>query len=261
MSYLKIKLLSLAICSGLYMQAQIKNGAIFHIAGGSKIQGELLNSDTAFNVKLLDNSVYTIKKNSVNRAYLPDEIILFPDGKYNINKGIYLYSSLGIGGIDHNSFDFYGGYMLGNGFEAGVGIGFHTNSFSIPITNGNAFFSVNSYPIYLSGKYFPLKKSKLRPYAKFLAGINNNSENDSFGGIGSNIENLQSGPVIETGVGLLFSGRKRTRFFMELMQYNSYVKGTAFNFDPATNTSFPADFSIWINRIVFSFGMTIEIKG
>lgn len=250
-----ITLLFIAIWGGV-LNCQVKNGAVFNIAGGSKIQGELLSSDSVYKVRLLDQSVYSINKSSVTSAYLPEDITLFANGKYNLNRGVALYLSTGING-NGAAFDIYGGYRLGNGFEAGMGFGFHENSFTIPVVNNNFnWYWVNSTPLYLSGKYFFLRDKLINPYAKIQFGINNNRADWG-------ITKINNGLMFETGVGVAFSGRRRTRMFCELLQYNTHAKGIANNevWDWNTGTvisNTDINFNIWINTIMFRFGLFIN---
>ncbi len=236
--------------------AQIKNGAVFRLVGGSLIQGELLSSNSNFEVRLIDNSIYEVKKNSVTKAFLPEEITLFANGKYNLKKGFLFYYSSGFG-TGLAGLNLAGGYQFGNQFEAGGGFGFHTNLFSIPVGNSiNTFFNINSYPIFISGKYFFLKEKLLKPYAKLLVGLNNNQTDWG-------ISKINNGFMFETGFGLAFSGRKKTRFFTEILQYNTKVKGIALSnqWDPNTGASTNTDinFNLWINKIIIRFGLFIQI--
>lgn len=255
----KIKLIfsSLLLFYAFSYKTQINNGAIFEIIGGNVLKGELLSSDSTFKVQLVDNSIFDIRKSSVTQAYMPEQIILFPSGKYNLRKGPVIYFSQSFS-PNHFGVDIFGGYQFGNGFEAGFGFGYHLNSLNLPVANSNfQWIDLNSYPIYLGGKYFIFKDKILKPYAKLNMGLNNNSPNWG-------VSLVKNGLMIESGFGLAFSGKKNLRAYFEINQYNSKARGTSVveNWDWNTNTllsSTDVDFNVWFNKITFRLGLFFQI--
>jgi hypothetical protein len=149
---------------------------------------------------------------------------------------------------NHTDIEAYLGYLFREDIEVGLGIGFHTNFLDIPASNTFALIDVESYPIFVSGKYFVMPQYIRKPYVKLTVGYNNNSK-------GLSLSQVSSGPMFEAGLGVAFSSKRKTKFFMELLQYSSYAKGSIPNIN--VNSLSDIDFDVWFNQIVFKFGMFI----
>ena len=230
--------------------AQIENGSVLKLSGGSIIKGELLSSDSVYKVKLLDGSVFDIKKHSVSKILTPEQVILFSNGKYNYKGGFLLYANLGFG-TDHSSGNISFARPIRDDLELSLGIGIHSNWLGVPIANWISFSEVIGYPIFLSGKYYVFPKAIRRPYITGTVGYNNNSADASW-----SMTKLSGGPLFELGLGMSFSSRNKTRFYCEIVQYNSYAKGSMLptDFNILSET---VDFNVWFNKIVFRTGIFI----
>lgn len=237
-------------CILFHTTAQINNGTVLELYGGSIIKGELLHTDSLYHLKLLDGTTINIKKHSVEKILTPDGITLFSNGKYNYKRGFLFYANVGFA-QDHSSGNLSFAKPIIDELEVSLGLGIHSNWLGVPIANGISFSEIISYPVFVSAKYYVLPKAIRRPYVIGTVGYNNNSQDASWG-----MSNLSSGPLFEMGLGMSFSSKRRTRFYCEIVQYNSYAKGSMVpgSFDVLSET---IDFKVWFNKIVFRTGIFI----
>lgn len=245
-----IKALLIGLFIGqLGVSQAIENGAIFEVLGGSIIKGELFESDTTFKIRLSNETVVSLKKNGITKSYMPDEINLFANGNFNYKKGFLVYLENGFSGFHYRA-NLFGAYLLDNGIEFGLGIGYHRNALNIPASNSFTFIEVNSYPIYASGKYFLLQNTLKKPYVKASFGYSNNKASDW-----ANVANIKNSVMFEAGVGVAFSSKAIGKWYLEVLQYNLHAKGESYSFNP--NSLGNIGFDVWFNRIVFNFGVFI----
>lgn len=231
--------------------SQIPNGAIFHLPGDNKVKGELSVSDTAYHLRIYNNTVLTFKKYDALKAYFPDEIYLFSNGKFNYKKGL-LYSYELTAGLNHTSNNLGLSYASGYyGLEYGLTVGAHWNSISFTAINNWIWLDINSYTFSGVVKYFPFNNMLNRPYAKASIGYANNST-WNFAGETS----VSNSALFEFGIGFNFSSKGRIKYYLELVQYNMKVNGT-FTDEVNTNQGVPSvtEFNLWLNRFMVRFGL------
>lgn len=241
-----IKTLLITLLLGNLGFSQIENGAIFEIIGGSTIKGELIDADSVFKVRLPNETIVDIKKNGILKSWLPEEINLYPNGKFNYKKGILFNFDIGFS-ESHTSMNLLLTNSLENGFEYGLGLGYHYNFLDIPASNTWTWIDVNSLPIFLTGKYHLPIKTSFKPYVKASAGYSNNITSWT-------TTQVNDGVMFQGGIGVSFSTQKSTKWYMELTQYSLHAKGQATSFDVNFNPNTPINFDVWFNKIVFNVG-------
>jgi hypothetical protein len=233
--------------SQLGFSQAIENGAIFEVAGGTTIKGELLPSDSIFKVKLGNGSVVSLNKYGIKKALMPMEVNLFSNGKYNFKEGIFYNFETGLS-IEHYSFNFIISKSIRPDLEVGLGIGYHYNSLSFPSGNGFGWIDINSVALFANGKYYIDIKKSSRPYLKAAIGYSNNSPT-------WNVTQVNDGIMLQAGMGIAFASRKNAKWYLEIAQYSLNAKGKANSF---TNSFQPnsnvIDFDVWFNKIVFNVG-------
>ncbi len=250
MNLIKLNLLILLMLTGLIVNGQVKNGVVYKLRGGNTLKGELLSSSSSvIKVKLVDSSIHEINPGSVKKSYGPDNITLYDNGSYRTTNGGSLYLSCGLS-FDHVSVNITYNQKLGPHFEAGIGLGYHENWFDIPANNTNQWFIVQGTPLFLNGKYFPLKQTRIRPYIKASIGLNNNFTNWE-------ILEINNKLMYELGFGSTFPITNNIQLFAEINQYSTQAKGigTTWDFDAGTQSNVNINFNIWINQIVPRAGL------
>ncbi len=230
--------------------SQIPNGAIFHLPGDNTVKGQLFVSDTAYHLTLYNKTVLSFSKYDALKAYLPEEIYLFSNGKFNYKKG-FLFGLEATSGINHVSSNLSVTYTPNfHGIEYGMNIGSHLNFVDFSAITNWVWLDVSSFTVSGLIKYYPLQTSLRRPYVKASVGHASNSIPNFAGNT-----TIKNSAVLEFGLGYTFSSKSRTKWYVELTQYNMKINGT-FTDNVNTNQGVApiTEFDIWLNRLMLRFG-------
>lgn len=228
----------------------VENGAIYKFKyhkfkHHKRVNGALLSEDNSVKViETIEGDTITFNLDSVRKAYLPDQIRLFSDGKFHYNDGKLNNYSLGLSDR-HVNLDYSFSWRLNYKFEIGGGIGFHYNTFEFFTSNNAHYIDVISFPMFVQAKY-AFTNYRKRLYLKGRVGYANNIET-------WNMASMKDGIMLEGGLGILFASKMRVRHYFELSQYTSYAKGSAELTDPDVLSD--VDFAVWFNRFIFTYGI------
>lgn len=223
----------------------IKNGGFLILTDGSIYIGEILNSSAPYKIKIITGDTLTVDAKWLDKIYTPEEITLFYKSKYHYKKGFQATIS---GGFSSNHGRFDGGFsFLNNSYEIGLGLGIHNNSFYFSTANSHHFADVKSVPVYLKGNYY-FSNNYFKPYVFGKIGYSNNFTT-------FNVNSVNDGIMLEGGLGVTFTSKNRSKFFIEISQYTNHAKGTMRNNDP--NGLGDIGFNIWFYRFALTMGYTI----
>jgi hypothetical protein len=220
----------------------IENGGFIHLTDGSILIGEILKTTSPYQIKILTGDTISVDAQFTSKLYLPDEIALYKKSKFHYKKG-YLGSMENGFSNNHRNFDFGFSYLF-NQYEIGIGVGFHNNSFYFSTANSNHFGDVFSIPLYAKGAYF-LSNNYFKPYVFGKIGYSNNFKT-------FDVNSVNDGVMLEGGIGISFTSKTRSKFYMELSQYTVKASGTMRNNDP--NGLGDIGFDLWFNRFIFTTG-------
>jgi hypothetical protein len=223
----------------------IDDGGIIYIVDGSKYVGQFITVTAPYQLLIATGDTLTIHVNHINRIHLPDEIQLFPGSKFHYKKGFQAEFSSAFGGT-HAHFDYSLFYLFKKNFSLGIGMGFHNNSFFFSTANSNHFGNVFSIPYYARGNYY-FSNRYFKPYVQGKIGYANNFRT-------FNVNSVVDGLQLECGLGISFTSKTRSKFYIEFSQYALHAKGTMTNNDP--NGLGDIGFDIWFNRFIITTGFT-----
>jgi len=231
-------------------KSPIENGVFVTLIDESQFKGVLLN-DTILgklDIKIITGDTIHVNPALIKRSLMPDQIFVYDGAKYHTKNGLVFNNRFGVSAF-HGGFQMGLAYRFKEKYELGIGVGYAANGYSLQLPGAWVGSTVNSFPVFATGKYFFNNKS-IRPYAIARLGLANNIT--SWG-----IDEVGNGFYGEAGLGLEFASKLPGKFFIELSQYTSYARGTGRSFDWNSPTPIEYDFSLWFNRIVFSFGYYI----
>jgi len=227
----------------------VENGAVFKFKRKwykhNMVYGSLLQSDNGKqNVETMSGDTISFPTDSARKYYLPEQITLYDNGRYNYAKGKTKNLSIGMS-RDHVNLDFVYGYRVNKHLDIGVGIGFDHNAFYFHTTNDFHDIRIVGSPLFIQSRYNMYFKRRCL-YLKGKVGMNNNSE-------AGNITEINNGLVLEGGAGILFPSRINTRFYFEFSQYTSHAVGAANVASPDVLSD--VEFDVWFHRFLFTLGV------
>ncbi len=237
--------LNKSLISQKHHKDSVPNGGIVYLTDGSVLIGEIVQSTSPYRIRILTGDTLTVEPMITKKLYLPQDITLFGKSKFHYIRGLQFGMYTGFSG-NHGRFDISTQYLFNKNWAVGFGLGFHNNSFNFSTANSNHFGNVRSVPVYLYGTYY-LTNTFYRPYIKCKIGYSSN--NTTF-----DVNSVEDGLMLEGGLGVSFTSKTQSKFFLELSQYTSHAKGTMRNNNP--NGLGDIGFDLWFNRVVFTFGYT-----
>jgi hypothetical protein len=223
----------------------IPQGGKLILTDGTVLLGKIIHTTSPYQIVILTKDTLTVEPMLTDKVYLPTDITLFGKSKFHYNRGLQFGFNTGFS-VNHRRFDMELRYMFNKKWAVGLGLGFHNNSFSFSTANSNHNGDVRSIPVYVTGNYF-LSNTYFKPYLKAKIGYSNNFTT-------FDVNSVSDGIILEGGLGVSFTSKTQSKFYLELSQYTTNAKGTMRNNNP--NGLGDIGFDLWFNRVVFTFGYT-----
>jgi hypothetical protein len=227
--------------------------SIVRLYNGSVYIGEI-KSDLGQEIEMIlaDGNRIKVKKFQVKEYLSSEDVRVFDDGKYQISKGTFFQLGLGFNLGNSTSEDdervstllnFNYLYHLNQKWVLGAGIGFEFMEAEV----AGFQFDTQFVPLYAYGRYYLLDgKRRLYLYSRLGYG---------FPAEESEVRNdHEGGGQFQTGIGLLFPSKGKTRFNISLGYHYQQTNGQESFIDNFGN-EVATVFDIQIQRVILAFSM------
>ncbi len=233
----------------------LENTSILHLRNGAKYIGVV---DHRANAIVLDGGV-VVKYDplQIRRLYLPEDVIVYRNGKFHHAKGLYGLFDFGfaLDGSLYSKVRFGLGLRLSKELSLGTSVSFNYNEFYTTLPASGQNFSelvvaANTTSITADARYF-LNDWKVRSYLYGSLGYGFAVANEW-----DNLETQSGGLHAEGGVGVQFASRKKTRYFLQVGQYVQKFSGASGMNENPLEPVF--DLEIWFKHVGLTAGFTFK---
>lgn len=204
------------------------------------------NSEVIFRLNTKDT--ITIPLDLIKNLKGPNEVIIYPGGKYHYKSNIFVMLTNGYSASNDNySVQLNGlvGMRFNERFAAGVGIGYESHQASF----GGIYLWDDFTTLYGYGRYF-INENKRRLFTDLKVGYGF-AANELFS------ESHDGGALFQPGVGIILPSRKHTRWVFSAGYVFQYTEGQSQEPD-IIGSPIVTNYEIWYRRFIFSFGIEIN---
>lgn len=264
----RLLILLISLTLGLSATAQDQESdtgkdVIFNLKDDSVIKGVLVH-DSPFgsDVAIITGDTIHIPAQTVESRYIKQfDVITISRGRYFYKSGFHIDVAGAVGFATSNggfaNIDISLNKRLTEKISVGAGIGNQIDftTLQLPTGNSRSFLSIShrTVPLFIQGKYF-LNKNKRRLYVHARTGYT----------IGRQVrwanDTSNNGFTAMYGVGLNKASKRGIRSFVQINQSHTYGSGTSNAWDWETGLSTEIDYSIWFNRISFTYGVEFNLQ-
>ncbi|MEM9325792.1 MAG: hypothetical protein AAGA85_09055 [Bacteroidota bacterium] len=251
MRYLTVFVLVLGGALGLLAQTLPEQEQVYiKYFDGSIYIGTVVEREAySIRVRIATQDTINVQYSLMKKMLSGSDLMIFPGGKYHLKTGLYLFSTGGAGGTDDGAitgqWDIVGGYRLTEDLHVGAGLGTEGGDIQI----AGFWYSQSFTSLFGYGRYYPLGRSKARPYFDTRLGYGmprNQWDGDHTGGF-----------HFQPGIGVEFASRNNFRFLISVSQYVQNTRGEATEFGPFSQ-QVENRYNVWYNRTLFKIGLQFK---